>query len=72
STLTLGVQYSFHQDKLLDIQCKQKLDGHLTAAAGMPLGITVIIQASTEKPSFVSSDTDVQDLAAAFGGQVVG
>jgi len=38
----------------------------------MPLGITVIIQASTEKPSFVSSDTDVQDLAAAFGGQVVG
>lgn len=74
------VKYAFHQDKLSEPKMRSLAEKAMTDVLGESAFIEVIlgddktpviIQVATE-PVAPSTDTLVNDLAAAFGGQVVG
>jgi len=70
TTITLGVQYGFHRDKLLEPQCRKKLEGVLSDLLNARVSIEATVQevaqaAPKEDPS------DIAELTAAFGGQAV-
>ena len=67
-TLTIEVQYSFHRDKLCDKPCKDKVESALSSLLGEKVDLCVeVTQDAPEKDR-----QDLQELAAAFGGEVVG
>ena len=74
------VKYAFHQDKLSEPKMRSLAEKAMTDVLGETAFIEVIlgdgsapilVQTATE-PAVPSTDTLVNDLAAAFGGQVVG
>jgi len=74
------VKYAFHQDKLSELKMRSLAEKAMTEVLGETAFIEVvlgddkapvIVQIATE-PVAPSTDTLVNDLAAAFGGQVVG
>lgn len=63
--LTITVQYSFHAEKLTQPANRHNLESILSTLTSAPVHLTVIVQ----EPAAPS--TEVQSLAAAFGGQIV-
>jgi len=66
--INLTVQYPFHCDKLRDKTTQKKLEEILSELLGKKARIDVQIVAEEQ----VKTDTDLQDLALALGGEVVG
>lgn len=65
ATIMLSVEHGFHKDKLLDTNCKMKVESALEAALGERMVIDVIVQKKD------AANTEIGELAAAFGGSVV-
>lgn len=73
STLYIEVSHTFHKDKLESAEATQTLFAALEQAAGpnTQLQITLTGTAASAAPSSASADTELADLAAAFGGKIV-
>jgi len=69
NVLQLGVQFSFHQDKLMNNKTRFELEERLSTIYERPMKLDVMVKeaAPTSAPS-----GDLEDLAAALGGEVVG
>lgn len=67
NTLILAVPFAFHQNKLLDPSCKTTIEASLEQLLGTTLHVAVVVEASSTQ----ASGSDISDLAAAFGGEVV-
>lgn len=68
TAVTIGVQYSFHKDKLLGAEAKQTIENALSTILGDTWSIEVTV---IGPDTSTSPDAALQDLAAAFGGEVV-
>ena len=66
-TISIGVQYSFHQEKLSELTCRQNLEKLFEEI----LGHRVEIEIKLDPNEDVAKKLDVQELAVAFGGEVV-
>ncbi|PIR76583.1 MAG: hypothetical protein COU32_01250 [Candidatus Magasanikbacteria bacterium CG10_big_fil_rev_8_21_14_0_10_42_10] len=70
--ITLSVEYTFHRDKMVDMEIKKKLEGAFSTILGTPVQIDVIIEKPDEQaPAFEEKNSELTDLTAAFGGQVI-
>lgn len=79
--LTLQVSYGFHKDKLLTADAKQTIESCITEVTGTTVHIDVCVAnevpATPEEPTPAVTDdtpaptTNLNDLAAAFGGTIV-
>lgn len=67
NTLTLAVQYPFHQNKLTERTTKKNLEDQLSDL----LGGRVILQIEVHEQAGAQNTAALNDLAAAFGGEVV-
>ena len=65
----LGVQYKFHQQKLTDKKTLPNLEKFLSEVLNTPASIKISLTDSAEKEN---KNQDLQNLATAFGGEVVG
>ena len=68
-TISFSVPYSFHRDKVMDNLCYPKVTGIMSEVLGGPVELDVSVVA-VERPQ--TDDSEIQELAAAFGGEVVG
>ena len=66
--LILTVPYSFHKDKLMSQSCRPQLEEMLTNLLQRPIHMSVEV---LEQPAIAAPDQELQELAAAFGGEVV-
>lgn len=67
NTLTLGVAFSFHQDKLTANKTKFELEAKLSEVYERPMKLDVVVR---EAPK-AETNGELDDLAAALGGEVV-
>ncbi len=67
STLTLKVQYKFHLDNLLKVEARHKLETLL----GQELQTKVEIIGVLSEPTPEADRSELQNLAVAFGGEVL-
>ena len=63
----IGVQYSFHADKINDKVCQRNLENIFSEIIGDKVRIEAIVQ---EKEKNVNQE-EIQDLASSFGGEVI-
>lgn len=63
-TLTIAVQYSFHEEKLMQPTNRHNLESILSNLTKATVRLAVVVEEAT-----VSNE--VQSLAAAFGGQII-
>lgn len=63
--LTVGVQYSFHEEKLMQPTNRRNLETILSNLTHATVRLAVTVDAAT------TPSNEVQSLAAAFGGQIV-
>ncbi len=66
NTILLSVPYKFHKDKLEEINNRRKIEKILTETFGTTTQYDIAIDAPAETPN------DIEDMAAMFGGEVVG
>ncbi len=73
TTITLSVQYQFHKDKLTDKPTYRKLTEMLTESLGTRVDLIVVVKegGQSSQSSDNSQNHELQELAAAFGGEVV-
>ena len=73
TTITLSVQYQFHKDKLTDKPTYRKLTEMLTESLGTRVDLVVVVKEGSQgiQTSNTSQNHELQELAAAFGGEVV-
>lgn len=69
-TITISVPYSFHKDKLKELKAYTLITTSLATLLSIPHLSLDIIVTTEETPRTVAPE-GLQDLAAAFGGQVV-
>jgi DNA polymerase-3 subunit gamma/tau len=67
SVIQLAVQYPFHCDKLQEKTCQKKVEEILSEILGKKARIEVILNEKKDE----TASSDLQDLAAALGGEVV-
>ena len=69
NTLHISVAYGFHRDKLNDKRVKKQIEGYLSDVFETKLHMEAILK---EKKEVKEEDSqELQELAAAFGGEVV-
>ncbi len=66
--ITLAVHHSFHKDKLMEKACKRKVVDIFSDVLGKKTSLDIIITETKENPR---EDKELQDLASAFGGEIV-
>ncbi|OIO19352.1 MAG: hypothetical protein CO029_02405 [Candidatus Magasanikbacteria bacterium CG_4_9_14_0_2_um_filter_41_10] len=72
NVITMSVEYTFHQDKLMNPETKRKLEIAFAELLGSPIVVDVVIEKTNESSSTNNTaNTELSDLTAAFGGQVV-
>ncbi len=69
NTLEIGVQYKFHQQKLSDKNILNNLENFLSEVLDTPARLKISLNENAKEED---EKQDLQDLAAAFGGEVVG
>lgn len=67
NTVKIGVQYSFHANKINDKICQKNLENIMSDIIGSRVRLEAIVQ---EKEKTENKD-DIQDLASSFGGEVL-
>lgn len=67
-TVTVAVPFAFHKEKLETQENKQRIESTLSEHAGYSLAVAFTVQ---EQATAVADSGDLQELAAAFGGEVV-
>lgn len=70
-TVTLSVGYKFHQDKLMDKTVRTKFEEALETLLGAAVILSVIVDPQSNTSTTASEDTELTNLASAFGGEVV-
>ncbi len=70
NVITLCVGFGFHRDKLMDIEIKKKLESAYEEFLDSP--VVIDVQVKDDERSTDVVDTELTDLTAAFGGQIVG
>lgn len=65
--IKIGVQYSFHADKINDKVCQRNLENIFSEIIGNKVRIEAIVQ---EKEKNINQE-EIQNLASSFGGEVV-
>lgn len=68
-SIQLTVGFSFHKDKLLEKTVAKKIEDLLEEIMGGRMRLDVKVDANTENTKTI--DNELQDLVAAFGGEVV-
>jgi len=68
NTINFSVQYSFHKEKIMDKLIKPQIEEALTEALETKVKINVTVE---EKDTSKETNPELQDLAAALGGEVV-
>lgn len=63
----IGVQYSFHADKINDKVCQRNLENIFSEIIGDKVKIEAIIQ----EKEITAIQNDIQDLASNFGGEII-
>jgi len=71
NTITLSVEYSFHKEKLLENTTKQKLENILKQILSHNVSINVTQTENKEKSTENNSGAQLNDLAAALGGEII-
>src|SRR3989338_719489 len=73
TTINLSVQYQFHKDKLMDKPTYRKLTEMLAESLGIRVDLVVVVKEGSQgvQTSNTSQNHELQELAAAFGGEVV-
>lgn len=71
SYLALTVPYSFHKQKLEEAKSKKLVEQALENVFGEKIFITCSIAEGTPAPTTTTVDTSLNDVALAFGGQVI-
>ncbi|EKD67964.1 MAG: hypothetical protein ACD_48C00134G0002 [uncultured bacterium] len=72
NVITISVEYTFHQDKLMNPETKRKIEIAFAKLLGSQVVVDVIIEKKDESSSVHNTaNTELSDLTAAFGGQVV-
>lgn len=69
ATLSLNVNYAFHRDKLNEASCRGQIETMLGELLGGAIRLEVSV---TEAAKQEEEQKELQDLAAAFGGEVIG
>ncbi len=69
ATFVLAVDHTFHRDKLMDKDCIKKLQSLLEPVYSQPVHIRVVLKKEEDKQD---QKKELNALAAAFGGEVVG
>jgi DNA polymerase-3 subunit gamma/tau len=71
NTVELGVAYSFHKDKRMDTVCKKNLETVLSEILNSSVSLAATVQKEEEHAEPRKEDTELQELASAFGGKIV-
>ncbi|PIR75019.1 MAG: hypothetical protein CO030_01180 [Candidatus Magasanikbacteria bacterium CG_4_9_14_0_2_um_filter_42_11] len=71
NVITMSVEYTFHQDKLMNPETKRKLEIAFAELLGSPVVVDVVIEKPDASSAHNPANTELSDLTAAFGGQVV-
>ncbi len=66
--LKIAVAYSFHQDKIIQVATRKKIEDHLATLLGYRLSLEVGIDESMQQKNVAA---DLNDLATALGGSVI-
>ena len=66
NTLTLGLQYKFHADKIMAANCKNRLENVLSSLVGVAVHFETAIKEREAAPS-----NELNELASLIGGEVV-
>ncbi len=66
--LKLKVAYSFHQDKIMQVATRKKIEDHLATILGFRLSLEVEIDEMMQQKNAAS---DLNDLATALGGSII-
>ncbi|MBT4221243.1 MAG: DNA polymerase III subunit gamma/tau [Candidatus Magasanikbacteria bacterium] len=69
--ITLRVAYGFHKDKLLANTPKKLIEKSISDVLGSKMTFSVLVDVDTEA-AVIKPSQELKDLAAAFGGEVVG
>lgn len=67
NVLTVQVAYDFHKDKLTERNTKKKMEDEISKQAGTRITLDVVVQKAEPDPAAAG----LNDLAAAFGGEVI-
>lgn len=70
-TVTLSVGYKFHQDKLMDKTVRTKFEEALGTLLGTSVILSVVVDPQVNITAASPEDTELTNLASAFGGEVV-
>ncbi|HRH23822.1 MAG TPA: DNA polymerase III subunit gamma/tau [Candidatus Magasanikbacteria bacterium] len=66
--LKLTVAYSFHQDKIIQVATRKRIEDHLATILGFRLALEVGIDETMQQKNVAA---DLNDLATALGGSVI-
>jgi hypothetical protein len=66
--LKLNVAYSFHQDKIIQVATRKRIEDHLATLLGYRLTLEVGIDENMQQKNVAA---DLNDLATALGGSVI-
>ncbi len=66
--LKLNVAYSFHQDKIIQVATRKRIEDHLATLLGYRLSLEVGIDETMQQKNVAA---DLNDLATALGGSVI-
>lgn len=66
NTLTLGLQYKFHADKIMAANCKNRLENVLSSLVGSAVHFEATVKEKEAAPS-----NELNELASLIGGEVV-
>lgn len=69
NTVKLNVQFGFHRDKLCDATCQNQIEAALTEVLGKKAHVQVSVSEEQKKEA---PNAELQELATALGGEVVG
>lgn len=69
NTITISVNFGLHKDKLMSVECRKNIEQIFLNVYNTRIKIDVVVDEaqSIEKPV----DNELQDLTAAFGGEIV-
>ncbi|MBU2542709.1 DNA polymerase III subunit gamma/tau [Patescibacteria group bacterium] len=68
NTLELGVDYSFHRDKLMEKVCQKELEEILAKIIGCKIKLNTVV---TEKNYPTQESDELRELASSLGGEII-
>ena len=68
--LTFSVPFSFHKDKLTEINCQQNVTDILSHLLGGTITYNITVTKKEDNDN-AGANANIKHLAAAFGGEVV-